>query len=468
MEDIIKKMIKLFISQNNGGGVFPNDIDIVIIPKTGHSMGGVKPYVEFRNSRNGLYWRGYCQLASNGSVTLQHSSGNPTSTTVFNTLKTKNGDTITLLLYTDSGMSVDVAEAVCNIDIADQSQVFTYTYFAPFYMDCGINNDGTHDVTITDIVSGNSTELVAGDQGYITVLNSEDNMYDFESSTSVTGGSVGFYDVLDNELFQIPLTVVGGGNNYQISGHEIILAGEQHSDWTFYLKDVEIIYPSKTLAISLTVSTASGLNLANIPVQISYKNNRGDIAYLTGFTSNDCKYTNTVTDAIVQKMTVEFTAKASTNYNSASASLEVLAADTTASWVLTVTPKIDPSFGYIDGMLTPSEAKNKFGIVVDSDCMVTPDGTTWARMNGEYVEIGYTASVSWWDTDTYGEVRLNNVVGDNILGEDVIAELQGDRVIIPLVVPVRQGVISRWYLSDGDILQKTNAHTTPLCRINSK
>lgn len=94
---------------------------------------------------------------------------------------------------------------------------------------------------------------------------------------------------------------------------------------------MEIIYPSKTLAISLTVSTASGLNLANIPVQISYKNNRGDIAYLTGFTSNDGKYINTVTDAIAQKMTVEFTAKASTNYNSASASLEVPAASTTAS-----------------------------------------------------------------------------------------------------------------------------------------
>lgn len=466
MEDIIKKMIKLFISQNNGGEVFPNNIDIVIIPKTGHSMGGVKPYVEFRNPRNGLYWRGYLQLASNGSVTLQHSNVKPTSTTIFNTLKTKNGDTITLLLYTDSGMSVDVAEAVCNIDIADQSQVFTYTYFAPFYMDCGINNDGTHDVTITDIVSGNSTELVAGDQGYITVLNSEDNMYDFEASTSVTGGSVGFYDVLDNELFQIPLTVVGGGNNYQISGHEIILAGEQHSDWTFYLKDVEIIYPSKTLAISLTVSTASGLNLADIPVQISYKNNRGDIAYLIGFTNNDGKYIKTVPNAIAQKMTVEFTAKASTNYNSASASLEVPAASTTASWVLTVTPKeIIPPFSYIDGMLTPSEAKNKFGIVVDPDCMVTPDGTTWARMNKLYVEIGYTASLSWWGMDTYGEVRLNNVVGDHVLGEDVIAELQSDREIIPLVVPVRQGVISGWYLSDGDVLQKTNAHTTPLCRI---
>lgn len=70
--------------------------------------------------------------------------------------------------------------------------------------------------------------------------------------------------------------------------------------------------------------------------------------------------------------------------------------------------------------------------------------------------------------DTYGEVRLNNVVGDNVLREDVIAELQSDRAIIPLVVPVKQGVISRWYLSDGDVLQKTNAHTTPLCRINSK
>lgn len=119
-------------------------------------------------------------------------------------------------------------------------------------------------------------------------------------------------------------------------------------------------------------------------------------------------------------------------------------------------------------MLTPSEAQNKFGIVVDSDCMVTPDGTTWARMNGEYVEIGYTASLSWWGMDTYGEIRLNNVVGDYVLGEDIIAELQSDRAAIPLVVPVKQGVISRWYLSDGDILQKTNAHTTPLCRINSK
>lgn len=330
--------------QNIGGGVFPNDIDIVIIPKTGHSMGGVKPYVEFRNPRTSLHWRGYLQLASNGSITLQHSKGNPTSTTIFNTLKTKNGDAIILQLYTDSGMSVDVAEAVCNIDIADQSQVFTYTYFAPFYMDCGINNDGTHDVTITDIVSGSSTELVAGDQDGLTVLNSEDNMYDFAAyaSSSQIGETVGFYDVLDNELFQIPLTVVGGGNNYQISGHEIILAGDQHGDWTFYLKDVEIIYPSKTLAISLTVSTSSGLNLANIPVQISYKNNRGDTAYLNGFTDNDGKYTNTVTDAIAQKMTVEFTAKTSTNYNSASASLKLPAASTTASWILTVTPKIDP------------------------------------------------------------------------------------------------------------------------------
>lgn len=461
-------MIKLFISQNNGGGVFPNNIDIVIIPKTGHSMGGVKPYVEFRNPRNGLYWRGYLQLASNGSVTLQHSNVKPTSTTIFNTLKTKNGDTITLLLYTDSGMSVDVAEAVCNIDIADQSQVFTYTYFAPFYMDCGINNDGTHDVTITDIVSGNSTELVAGDQGYITVLNSEDNMYDFEASTSVTGGSVGFYDVLDNELFQIPLTVVGGGNNYQISGHEIILAGEQHSDWTFYLKDVEIIYPSKTLAISLTVSTASGLNLANIPVQVSYKNNKGNTAYLYGTTSVDGKYAITVNDAIQAKMTVEFIAKASTNYNSASATLETPAASTTAIWTLIVTPKTDHPFNYIDGMLTPSEAKNKFEIVVDSDCMVTPDGTTWARRNGDYVDIGYTASLSWWGMDTYGELRWDAAVGDTILGETVIAELQTDRTTIPLMVPVKQGVISRFYLSDEELVQKTNAHTTPLCRINSK
>lgn len=120
-------------------------------------------------------------------------------------------------------------------------------------------------------------------------------------------------------------------------------------------------------------------------------------------------------------------------------------------------------------MLTPSEAQNKFGIVVDSDCMVTPDGTTWARMNGEYVEIGYTASLSWWGMGTtYAKIRLNNVVGDYVLGEDIIAKLQSDRVAIPLVVPVKQGVISRWYLSDGDILQKTNAHTTPLCRINSK
>ena len=328
------------------GGVFPNDIDIVIIPKTGHSMGGVKPYVEFRNTRNSLCWRGYLQLASNGSITLQHSSGNPTSTTVFNTLKTKNGDAIILQLYTDSGMSVDVAEAVCNIDIVDQSQVFTYTYFAPFYMDCAINNDGTHGVLVTDIVSGIETEFAPGGQGNITILNSEDNIYNFDASASSSqvGETVGFYDVLDNELFQIPLTVVGYGNSYQISGHEIILAGDQHGDWTFYLKDVEIIYPSKTLAISLTVSTFSGLNLANIPVQISYKNNRGDTAYLNGFTSNDGKYTNTVTDAIAQKMTVEFTAKASTNYNSASASLELPAASTTASWVLTVTPKI-PSFG---------------------------------------------------------------------------------------------------------------------------
>lgn len=274
-------------------------------------------------------------------MTLQHSTGNPTSTTIFSTLKAKNGDSIALLLYTDSGMSVDVAEAVCNIDIVDQSQVFTYTHFAPFYMDCAINNDGSHDVTITDTISGDSTEFVAGDQSYVTILNSEDNIYDFAAYASAgeVGSIVGFYDVLDNELFQIPLTTVGSGNNYQISGHEIILAGEQHGDWTFYFKDVEIVYPSKNLAISLTVSTASGLNLANIPVQVSYKNNKGNTAYLYGTTSVDGKYAITVNDAIQGKMTVEFIAKASTNYNSASATLEIPAASTTAIWTLTVTPK---------------------------------------------------------------------------------------------------------------------------------
>ena len=293
-------------------------------------------------------------------------------------------------------------------------------------------------------------------------------MYDFEASTSLTGGSVGFYDVIDNELFQIPLTVVGGGNNYQISGHEIILAGEQHEDWTFYLKDVEMVYASKTLAFSLTVSTASGLNLANIPVQISYKNNRGNIAYLTGFTDNDGKYTNTVTDAIAQEMTVEFTAKASANYNSASKSLIIRVVGTTASTILIVTPKIDLSFGYIDGMLTPSEAKNEFGVVVDSDCMVTPDGTTWARMNGDYVEIGYTKSLSWWGMDSYGKLSIKHRGGDAVLGETIIAELKTDLVTIPLIVPVRQGVISRFFLSDGATLRKTDAHTTPICRITSK
>lgn len=426
-------------------------------------MGARLPYIRFYNNQTRLSWEGYIQLESNGSQSLSHNSSGtnkPTSTSIFETLKAKQGHTISITLFTDSGMSVDVANAECTIDQRDQAQVFTYTYYTPFMMQYPAA------VTLPFAVSYyntyNEETIIINEQGYIDVINSDDVMLSFEAniSTAEIGQAAICITNNGNELFEIPYT--GTTNTYTITASEFI-----------YLMDSDgasnIIFETKTVLKRLypsfkAIDIKTGFAIANHPMLFRYQTGTSPKT-ISGNTQSNGLWNPIIIDCLKVTQTAVLIAEASGKYLHTEQNIQIPfdKTDIEASVVVGVSEGLE----WISGMLDAEAARQKFGLSLPSGYLVTPDGNTWAHKTGSTIDIGFTPNDAWWDERSpTGDLRWEKTVGDSILSEEVIAELETDYNSIPLTCPVMSGVISQMYKVDGATINRILTYDTPICQIS--